>query len=141
MIVLKDPNDTETRAAVEKLLRELAAEPANGIDRVLDAGEIAALGGSPVPAFVVDMRPGFSLGTALDAPLVRAIKPGGAHGFSPTHPEMRASFFFAGPGVRAGLDLGDIDMRSIAPTPAKFLGLSLPTADLPPLNVLTAQAK
>jgi hypothetical protein len=40
-----------------------------------------------------------------------------------------------------GLDLGDIDVRSIAPTLAKFLGFPFPTADLPPLNVLTARAK
>jgi len=133
MIMLKDSNDTATRAAAEKLIRELAADPANGIDHILDRREIAALGGSSAPEFVVDMRPGFTLGTAFDGPIVQTIKPGGGHGYAPAHREMLASFFFAGPGVRAGLDVGEIDMRSIAPTIAKFLGAQLPTADLPPL--------
>jgi predicted AlkP superfamily pyrophosphatase or phosphodiesterase len=63
------------------------------------------------------------------------VKPGGQHGFSPVHPEMRASFILAGPGVRKGVNVGDIDMRSIAPTLAKLLGSSMPSAEQPPLDV------
>jgi predicted AlkP superfamily pyrophosphatase or phosphodiesterase len=135
LIMLKDRNDDTTRHAVEKLLRELAADPANGIERLLSRKEIAALGGGEDAEFVVDLKPGFSAGTALDGNLVRTIKPGGTHGYAPTHPEMLASFFLSGDGIRSGIDLGEIDMRSIAPTLAKYLGLSLPSADLPPLQV------
>jgi hypothetical protein len=46
---------------------------------------------------------------------------------------MRASFFLAGPGVRGGASLGDIDMRQIAPTLARHLGLAFETAELGPL--------
>jgi hypothetical protein len=42
---------------------------------------------------------------------------------------LRASFFLVGPGVPAGKNLGLIDMRDIAPTLAKEVGLALPTAD------------
>jgi hypothetical protein len=38
-----------------------------------------------------------------------------------------------GPGVPAGKNLGEIDMRRIAPTLARRLGVALPSADLPPL--------
>ena len=82
------------------------------------------------------MKPGFSLGTALDGPAVRAIKPGGAHGYSPLHPEMQAAFLISGPGIRQDFDLGEVDMRSIAPTLASYLGASLTTGDLHALNMM-----
>lgn len=133
-ILLKDPNDEATRAQVDRLLHRLASNPANGIAQVLDRQEIASYGGRPDAAFWVDMQTNFSAINAEGA-LVRAKKPGGTHGFSPSHPEMLASFFITGPGVREGLDLGQIDMRSIAPTVVEYLGLSLPSADLKALPV------
>jgi len=134
-VVLKNPNDSKTLGEVEKMLRALAADPANGIHRILDRGEIAAMGGATDAEFAVDMKPGFSLGEALEGPLVRVIKPGGTHGYAPDHPEMLASFLIAGPGIRRNLDLGEIDMRSIAPTLARYLGTSLPSAEGPFLNI------
>jgi len=133
-VMLKDRTDAATREAAGKLLHELAADPANGIERVLDRQEIAAVGGTPEADFAVDLRIGFSAGAALDGPLVRPIQPGGTHGYSPTHPEMLASFFLSGEGIRKGVDFGVIDMRSIAPTIAKYLGLKLASADLPALS-------
>jgi len=62
-------------------------------------------------------------------PVLLAVKPGGTHGQLPDVPELRASFFFVGPGVPAGKDLGVIDMRDIAPTFAREVRLSLPTAE------------
>jgi predicted AlkP superfamily pyrophosphatase or phosphodiesterase len=135
LIVLKDRTDAATRNAVGKLLRDFASDPANGIERVLDRDGIAQLGGDPEADFAVDLKIGFSAGSALDGPVVRAIKPGGTHGYAPTHQEMRAAFFISGDSIRKGVNVGDIDMRSIAPTIAKYLGLRLPSADLPPLDV------
>jgi len=135
MIVLKDPHDQATREAVGKVLRELAGDPANGIEGILDRDEIARLGGSAAADFWIDMKPGYSIGAAMDGPLVREIAPGGTHGYAPTHPEMLASFLIAGTGIRAGEDAGEIDMRSIAPTLAKYLGVPLPSADLPALEI------
>jgi predicted AlkP superfamily pyrophosphatase or phosphodiesterase len=137
-IVLRDPLDSTTRARVEDLLRQLAADPADGVEQLLDHHAIAALGGTPDAEFFLDMRSGFAVGNALDGPLVREIAVRGDHGFSPTHREMRASFFFAGEGIRRGLDLGDIDMRSIAPTLATFLRGTLPSATLPTLDAFSS---
>ena len=130
-IVLKDPSDTATRAKVEELLRSLAADPANGIERILGAREIAEFGGWPRAAYGIDMKTNFSL--VATGPQTQAHPATGTHGYAPSHPELLASFFVAGPGIRAGLDLGEIDMRSIAPTLAALLGLTMPSADLPPL--------
>jgi predicted AlkP superfamily pyrophosphatase or phosphodiesterase len=134
-IVLRDPNDQETLAGVRKLLDELAADPANGIASVLDKKAIKELGGSPRAAFWVDMKPGFAIGSAMTGPLTRAVPVRGTHGYAPSHPEMRASFFVAGPRIRKGVDLGEIETRSFAPTLARILGLSFPTAELKPLAV------
>lgn len=139
LVVLKNPSDAKVRGVVEKLLRELAADPATGIGRILNRGEISAMGGATNAEFAVDMKPGFSLGAALDGPEVREIKRGGTHGYAPTHPEMLASFLISGPGVGRDKDLGEIDMRSIAPTLASYLGATLTTGDLPALDIAGAQ--
>jgi predicted AlkP superfamily pyrophosphatase or phosphodiesterase len=130
-ILLKDPKDEATRTEVEQLLRRLAADPANGIARILDRTEIAAMGGNPAAAFWVDMQPNFSAVNTMGE-LVTAAK-GGTHGYAPSHAEMLASFFMVGPDVAKGLTLGQLDMRSIAPTVAAYLGLPFPSAELKPL--------
>ena len=128
-IVLKDPNDAATLAQVRELLAKLAADPSNGIDRVLEADELHRHGGYSTASFFVGLKPGWRTGDALDGPVLSKIKPGGTHGELPDLPDLRASFFVIGPGVDAGRDLGLIDMRDVAPTLAHLSGLSLPTAD------------
>ncbi|MEO5820874.1 MAG: ectonucleotide pyrophosphatase/phosphodiesterase [Vicinamibacteraceae bacterium] len=136
-IMLKNPGDAAVATKVEQLLRRLAADPASGIAAVLDAAQIAEMGGTAGPAFLVDFRPGYAAGGALTGPVVRDRKTtGGAHGYAPTHPELQASFFIAGPGIAAGKNLGEIDMRAFAPTLAQLMRVPFPTADLKPLPVL-----
>ena len=134
-IMLKDPNDPEAREKTGRLLRELAADPANGIVRVIDKQGIAALGGDSDADFWVDMQSNFAIDGALRKPLAAETKVSGTHGHSPNNPELLASFFLAGAGVQTGLNLGEIDMRSVAPTLAEYLGVKLETADLPPLKL------
>jgi predicted AlkP superfamily pyrophosphatase or phosphodiesterase len=136
-IVLKNRSDEATRQKVEQLLHRLSANPANGIAKILDRNAIGSFGGAPNAVFWVDMQPNFSLDKSFRGPMVAESKIGGNHGYSPDHPELRAAFFIRGPGVRKGLNLGDIDMRSIAPTLARYLHVSLPSADLPPLPIST----
>lgn len=128
-IVLKEPGDSGIRAQVHELLRKLAEDPANGIDRVLDGEELHKRGGYPTAAFFVSLKPGWRTGSALDGPVLSKTKPGGTHGELPDVPDLRAAFFLVGPGVPAGRNLGLIDMRDIAPTLAHEAGLALPTAD------------
>jgi len=128
-IVLKDPNDKETLAKTRELLVKLASDPANGIDRVLEAEELHARGGYPNASFFVSLKPGWRTGSAITGPVVEKVKAGGTHGEMPDLPDLRAAFFLVGPGVPAGRDLGVIDMRDIAPTLSKEAGLALPGAD------------
>ena len=128
-IVLKDPNDPATLAQVRELLAKLAHDPANGIDRILEADELHKRGGYPTASFFVGLKPGWKTGSALEGPVLSKSKPGGTHGELPDLPDLRASFFLVGPGAPAGKDLGLIDMRDVAPTLAHAAGLPLPSAD------------
>ena len=134
-ILMRDHRAAGARDKTRDLLAKLAADPANGIARVLDQQEIKRLGGAPSAAFWVDMRSGFSLGTSLSGPLVDKVAVKGAHGHSPEHLELRAFFAVEGAGLGRGVRLGEIDMRSVAPTIAELLGTRLPDAEAPALRV------
>jgi predicted AlkP superfamily pyrophosphatase or phosphodiesterase len=128
-IVLKDPSDTTTLSAVRELLGKVASDPANGIDRILEAEELHKRGGYPPASFFVGLQPGWRTGSTPDGPLLSKIKVGGTHGALPDLPDLRAAFFLVGRGVPVGRSLGVIDMRDVAPTLAHEVGLSLPSAD------------
>lgn len=128
-VVLKDPKDSATLAQVRELLAKLAGDPANGIDRILEAEELHKRGGYPTASFFVSLKPGWRTGSLLTGPVLSRTKPGGTHGELPDLPDLRAAFFVIGPGVPAGRSLGLIDMREVAPTLAYLAGLSLPTAE------------
>ena len=129
-IVLKDPSDSATLSQVRELLAKVASDPANGIDRILEAEELHKRGGYPTASFFVGLKPGWRTGAALDGPVLSKLpKVGGTHGAMPDLTDLHASFFLIGPGVPAGKSLGTIDMRDVAPTLAHEVGLALPSAD------------
>jgi hypothetical protein len=128
-IVLKEPTDAAVSSQVKELLARIAADPANGVDRVLDADQVHERGGCPTASFFVSLKPGWRTGSDAETPLLTKTKVGGTHGELPDVPDLRAAFFLVGPGVPAAKDLGVIDMRNIAPTLAHEVGLELPTAD------------
>lgn len=132
-VMLHDPADQATKERVRALLTKLAADPENGIDQVLDSEQTKERGGFTGAAYLIVMRQGYTMGSALSGPLVlpQSAVAGshiGSHGFLPQFPEMHSSFFILGEGVAHGRDLGTIDMRQIAPTVAGILGIDLPAA-------------
>jgi predicted AlkP superfamily pyrophosphatase or phosphodiesterase len=132
-VVLAHPEDAALKAKVSGLLHDLAAKPELGIAQVIDAGEVAQMGGTPMASFWVDFHPGYQMGADPAAPAVGPASVKGTHGFFPTHPEMRATFILSGPSIARHGALGEIDMRDIAPTLAKVMKVSLPGADGKPL--------
>jgi predicted AlkP superfamily pyrophosphatase or phosphodiesterase len=128
-IVLKDPGDAETLSQVRELLAKVASDPANGVDRILEAEELHKRGGYPPASFFVSLKSGWRTGAAPDGPVLSKTKVGGTHGALPDLPDLRAAFFLVGPHVAAGRSLGVIDMRDVAPTLAHEVGLALPTAE------------
>lgn len=135
-IMLHDPHDEQTRHQVHQLLDTLAANPDNGIAQVLDRDELLKRGGFPDAAFLVLLKQGYYTAASTSGPLITPIQgTRGSHGFSPEFPEMRSSFFAMGTGIAHHRDLGQIDMRQIAPTVARILGVSIETAKAPPLHL------
>ncbi|WP_420384021.1 alkaline phosphatase family protein [Novosphingobium sp.] len=137
-IVLAHPQDAALRAKVGALLERLAGNPAAHIDRVIAEPAIAAMGGNPRAAFYVNLKIGTAAAPFLAAGLPLTLPAGeykGMHGYFPAAPEMRSTFMMSGPGIAKARDLGEIDMRAIAPTLARAMGATLPGAEKPPLAV------
>ena len=134
-IVLKDPADEATKTKVADLLAKLASDPANGIDKVLDHEGLQSGRGFPDASFFISLKIGYELGYQFKPPLITPPSNLGMHGYLPANDEMRSCFFLVGPGIPTGRKLGDIDMRSIAPTLASLLKVKLPAAELPPLTL------
>jgi predicted AlkP superfamily pyrophosphatase or phosphodiesterase len=136
-VYLRDADDQEVRRQVAALLAGLAADPANGIDAVWTAEQIAQMGGPPDAAFGLNMQPGFYGGngnTALVTSPLRDPDGGmrGGHGFAPTRRELQSALIVAGPSVPVHGSLGTVRMTQIAPTLARWLGVSVsPRADVP----------
>jgi predicted AlkP superfamily pyrophosphatase or phosphodiesterase len=135
-VVLARPDDAALKARVADLLAKLKADPKNRIAAIADVAGIKALGGNPVASFYVSFAPNAYAGgyKGKDTPLVGPSGSKGTHGYFPTSPLMRSTFMMMGKGVTPGRDLGEIDMRSIAPTLAKVLGVALPDAEMPPIE-------
>ena len=124
-VMLHDPTDTESRDKILKLLSDLAADPANGIDRILSEDELHQLGGFTGAIALVVLRPPYQLGYTFSGPIVTPAPSTGMHGYLPSDPQMRSSFFVMGRGIVRGRNLGVIDMQQIAPTVATLLGTHL----------------
>ncbi|WP_303759347.1 alkaline phosphatase family protein [Sphingobium yanoikuyae] len=136
-IMLARPDDKLLADKVKGLLDRLAANPANGIDRIVDRAEMAKLGGNAQASFTINLKPGFvtDIFRGANAPLVAPTPVKGMHGYFPGPANLRATFMAMGPGVKPGKDLGLIDMRAIAPTLAKAMGASLPDAEAAPIDL------
>ncbi len=128
-VVLAHPDDAAVKAKVGDVLAKLAADPANGIQRIADAAEVARMGGTPMATYWIDFKSGYLMGGRPGGPMLGVPGEKGGHGWFPDHPQMRATFILAGPGVPAKGAIGEIDMRDIAPTLAKVLQVALPSAD------------
>ncbi|MEC7933876.1 MAG: alkaline phosphatase family protein, partial [Pseudomonadota bacterium] len=85
----------------------------------------------------VNLKPGFvtDIFRGATAPVVGHASVKGMHGYFPGPANLDATLLLMGKGVAAGKNLGQVDMRAIAPTLAKLLGASLPAAELPPIDL------
>jgi predicted AlkP superfamily pyrophosphatase or phosphodiesterase len=135
-IYLARPDDVALQAKVLDLLTKLKADPAIGIEEIVGSDEIVKRGGFPGASFLVSFRLDATAPVRpLSQPLIAPAKQKGTHGHSASHPELRSTFIIQGPDIPRGRDLGVIDERTIAPTLARILGVDLPQAELPAINL------
>jgi len=132
-VVLARRDDPALKARVEALLAKLVNDPASGVRRVIDRAEIAKMGGATDMDYFLDARIGYEFSPKTAGPLVTAGSLKGMHGYFPDNPEMHATLIIDGPGLPIHGSVGEIDMRSIAPTAAKILGVAFPSAQAAPL--------
>ena len=119
-----------------------ALEGVEGIDRIIGPDGFAALG-LPLPdqqpqmcQLVLTGKDGYSFSGSTGGPVTAAIpQQAGSHGYLATDPDMDAIFIASGYGVRAGASLEKIANVDVAPTVARLLGVSLPTASGRPIPI------
>lgn len=131
-IVLRHPADATVLARAKAVVDRLAADPKNGIARVLDAVEVRRMGGAPGVSLLIAFRPGFEPGHDPAGPPLAPSTYLGMHGYLPSQPSMRSVLFVEGAALRRHGDLGVLDMRTIAPSVARMLGAAFPSAELAP---------
>ena len=134
-VVLARPDDSALVGQVRSLLQRLKADPEARIGAIAERPAIASMGGNPQASFYVNLAKGALSGgfKGAAAPLASPARSKGMHGYFQADPEMRSTFMVMGKGVPAGLNLGEIDMRAIAPTLARIMKVALPAAELPPV--------
>jgi predicted AlkP superfamily pyrophosphatase or phosphodiesterase len=128
-IVLRDPSNAAVKAQVAALLTQLQGNPLFAIDHILDHEQLVAQGGTAKADWFVQFKLGYEMAITPDTPLPsQGSHYLGMHGYDPAFQEMRSTFLVMGKNVPAAKNLGDIDMRDIAPTLAALLGTSMPQA-------------
>lgn len=137
-VVLARKDDAALEARVGKLLGDLKADPANAIAAIAGKTEIAQMGGNPEAAFFINMAPDAAAGGfgGANGPLRGKPTSKGTHGYFPQVKNMNSTFMVMGKGVPKAKSLGEIDMRSIAPTLGAIMGITLPAAEVMPIKVL-----
>lgn len=141
-IMLARPGDRALEARVAELLRTLSDNPQARIAAVIDRQQIAAAGANPRASFYVNLAKGALAGSfSADAPLAKPSTYKGMHGYFPVDPEMRSTFMVMGSGVARGRNLGDVDMRAIAPTLATLMSSRLPNAEAAAIAVKEEKAR
>jgi len=127
-VALLDPNDLALRTRVTSVLHSLKSRPDYGIVQVMNQTEIRALGGFARADFMIVFQLGYVASADPAAPLQGTGDARGMHGYLLTNPSMYATFILNGGHTPLKGNLGIIDMRDIAPTVAKVLGVKLDSA-------------
>lgn len=143
MIYLTSP--AKPRALITQVIELFKGK--EGITDIITPDRFASLG-LPNPAtdnhmadLILSTNDDYAFGgtAAGDAEIrepVMGVSMVGYHGYLSSNPKMAAIFIAHGPGIKAGVQLGEIDNTSVGPTAAAILGLSLPSADGKPLKQL-----
>ncbi len=132
-VVTARPDDAGLTGQVTTLVKKLAADPRYHISRVLDRAETQRSGGPAEAVLTIAMEPGFETGRDPAAALSAPSGYKGMHGYMPDLPQMRSTLIVSGPSLKKRGDLGVVDMRAIAPSVARVLGVPMPSAEKPPV--------
>jgi predicted AlkP superfamily pyrophosphatase or phosphodiesterase len=135
-VYLNDPHDAVLQARVLAIFQKARDTKTSGIGRIFSQSEVLAAGGDPSAFLALEPELGTYFGGGRDAyetpPVSKAV-----HGYDPQRPEMKASLILFGASVPHGKLVG-ARLIDVAPTVARYLGLTLPHPDGQPLTVVAA---
>jgi arylsulfatase A-like enzyme len=120
--------DEDQALLARRALEEAAAE-SGGAFRVVSAREMVDRGADPQAWFGLDARPGWLFEDVVAAPLAVPATVASAGGYGSAEPRMATGLVAWGAGVRAGVRVPELRQIDIAPTLARWLGLSLEGAE------------
>lgn len=129
--------DKEHRSElIEKAAR--AFEGVEGIDEIIKPGEFHKHGlltadeDPHMPDLILTAKNGYAFSDDANGDTVVTAKSAqtkGAHGHSPTLPDLYATFVAWGFGIKPGAKIHEIKNVDVAPTAAALLGISMPNTD------------
>lgn len=129
-IRLKNPEDSRAKELLAQAVKELAEDSGSGILEAVDRKGAAERGGFPLAEYVLVSKKGYEIRDNVTGPYCTAkLHQKAQHGYSEEFEEMRASFMVEGEGIKAGTDLGSMNLIDIAPTLAAVMGFELPQAE------------
>lgn len=119
---------------VRELFERLAADPANGIARILPAEEAAARGADPACLFMLEAAEGFYFLDDFEEPRhsvaeEKKHRMRATHGYLPEGEDYATFFAMKGCGVKAGASVASMTLWDEGPTLAKLLGVDLGETD------------
>ena len=133
-IYVKNRNDTETQQSLLRIFQPLAGKRDSGIRRVITHEQIVGMGGDPSAFLALEAADGFSVVGGYTGKAIEPSTQKGTHGYFPDRPEMKCSLLIFGPAV-GNAKIPNARVIDIAPTVARWLGLSLDKAEGKALDV------
>jgi predicted AlkP superfamily pyrophosphatase or phosphodiesterase len=128
----------------DEIIKKVKAAFANveGVSSVISSDEFADYGiANPrrdphEPDMMLFAKMGYFFGDTAAGSIPVDTKPErkGSHGHDSHFPDLHATFIAWGDGIKPGVQLSEIDNRSVAPTIAKLLGIEIPNAEGKPLT-------
>ena len=101
-----------------------AAANETGAFRVLSARDMVERGADPEAWFGLEAEPGYVFADAAKGPLLAPASVASAGGYATSDPHLAAGFVAWGPGLRPGLRVPGLRQTDVAPTLARWMGVS-----------------
>jgi len=128
-LVLKDPGDRQALEQVQQLLRSLP-DSIKQCFKIIDKSALEKTGSFPGAALALTGLKGTAFGSKQEGNLIDvlpAVK--GNHGFFPDHKEIQTGFVAAGPGLRQGVLLPEMNIVDICPVIIHLTGVPFKPMD------------
>ena len=128
-LILKDPTDHQTLVQVQSLLNNLP-DSIKQYFKIIDKATLTNIGAFPGAALALTGLNGTSFGSRQTGNLLDILPTvKGNHGFYPDHAAIRTGFVAAGPGLKRGVLLPEMNIVDICPLIIQLTGLPFHAMD------------